>query len=152
MTYCFRWEMKILMYTHFNWHPFDRVDDTDVSKIYDTFISYSSQDASWVRETLQRTLESHVPPYRLCIHDRDFEIGASIHDNILNSVRLSKRMIMVLSNHFIASEWCRLEFRAAHQKVLEDRTNYLIIILFDDVDPSTLDDETKLYLRTNTYL
>ena len=30
--------------------------------------------------------------------------------------------------------------------------NYLIIILFDDVNMVDLDDEIKLYMRTNTYL
>lgn len=61
-------------------------------------------------------------------------------------------MIMVLSNNFLQSEWCMLEFRAAHRKVLRDRTNYLIIVLLDDVDIKNLDDELNLYLRTNTYL
>jgi len=36
--------------------------------------------------------------------------------------------------------------------VLEDRMKYLIVILFDDVDTTELDEEFKLYLRTNTYL
>lgn len=30
--------------------------------------------------------------------------------------------------------------------------NYLIIILFDDVNMDELDEEMKLYMRTNTYL
>lgn len=59
---------------------------------------------------------------------------------------------MVLSRNFLKSEWCLLEFRAAHRKVLEDRMNYLIIILFDGINMDELDDEMKLYMRTNTYL
>ncbi len=59
---------------------------------------------------------------------------------------------MVLSKTFLKSQWCMLEFRAAHQKVLKDRTNYLIVILFEDVSTEDLDDELKLYLKTNTYL
>lgn len=152
LVYYFRGEMKVLMYTHFNWHPFDQVEDQDSTKNYDVFISYSNQDTSWVNEQLKNKLESHDPPYRVCIHERDFEVGATIFDNILNSVDQSKRMIIVLSNSFIQSEWCRFEFRAAHQKVLEDKTNYLILVLFDDVNSNSLDDEIKLYLRTNTYL
>ena len=30
--------------------------------------------------------------------------------------------------------------------------NYLIIIVFDDVDMAELDEEIKLYMRTNTYV
>ena len=150
--YKYRGEVKVFMYTHFNWHPFDRIDDSDPNKIYDAFVSYSGSDYQWVLHTLRARLETHDPPYKLCIHDRDFLVGATIQENILNSVDQSKRMLMVLSQNFIKSEWCLLEFRAAHQKVLQDRRNYLIIILFDDVDMAAVDDEIKLYMRTNTYL
>ena len=152
LVFKYRGEMKVFLFTHFNWHPFDRVDDSDPSKIYDAFVSYSGSDCHWVLNTLGHRLENHDPPYRLCVHDRDFLVGVSIQENIFNSVDQSKRMIMVLSNNFLKSEWCLLEFRAAHRKVLEERMNYLIIILFDDVNMDELDEEMKLYMRTNTYL
>ena len=152
LLYKYHGEAKVFMFTHLNWHPFDRIDDSDPNKIYDVFISYSGEDHQWVVNTLQERLENHNPPYKLCIHHRDFRIGAPIQENILTSVDQSKRMLMVLSPSFAKSAWCLLEFRAAHRKVLEDRMNYLIIILFDDVDISELDEEIKLYMRTNTYV
>ena len=150
--YKFRSEAKVFMYTHFNWHPFDRIKDSDPNKIYDAFVSFSGNDYEWISNTLRVRLENHDPPYKLCLHHRDFLVGAPIQQNIFNGIEKSKRMIMILSKHFVKSEWCLLEFRAAHQKVLEDRINYLIIILFDDVDMAEVDDEIKLYMRTNTYL
>ena len=152
LIYRFRKELKLIMYTRFNWHPFDRSDDSDPSKIYDAFVSFNIRDKQWVKETLQAQLENNSPAYKLCIHYRDFIPGATIADNILENVKKSRRMIMVLSNNFIQSEWCMLEFRAAHRRVLKGRANYLIIVLFDDVDVENLDEELKLYLKTNTYL
>ena len=152
LIYRFRKEIKLILYTRFNWHPFDRVDDSDPSKIYDAFVSFNAGDREWVKENLHDKLENHNPPYKLCIHYRDFVPGAPIVDNILRNVKKSRRMIMVLSPNFIKSDWCMLEFRTAHRKVLEGRANYLIIVLFDDVNVDSLDDELKLYLRTNTYL
>ena len=152
LIYRFRKEIKLILYTRFNWHPFDRVDDSDPSKIYDAFVSFNMRDRQWVMEILQNKLENHNPPYKLCIHCRDFIPGAPISENILENVKKSRRMIMVLSRHFIQSEWCMLEFRAAHRRVLQGRRNYLIIVLFDDVNTESLDDELKLYLKTNTYL
>ena len=152
LLYKYHGEMKVFMFTHFNWHPFDRIDDSDPTKIYDAFISYSGDDHQWVVETLQQRLENHDPPYKLCFHYRDFRAGAPIVENILKSVDQSKRMLMVLSPSFARSEWCLLEFRAAHRKVIEDRMNYLIIILLDDVNMAELDEEIKLYMRTNTYV
>ena len=152
LLYKYHGEMKVFMFTHFNWHPFDRIDDSDPTKIYDAFISYSGNDHQWVVETLQQRLENHDPPYKLCFHYRDFRAGAPIVENILKSVDESKRMLMVLSPSFARSEWCLLEFRAAHRKVIEDRMKYLIIILLDDVNMAELDEEIKLYMRTNTYV
>lgn len=147
----YRRTVKAFMYAHFNWHPFDRVDDLDSTKLYDAFVSYSEKERQWVVNTLQQRLENHRPPYKLCIHHRDFEVGEPIVRNILNSVEHSKCMLMVLSHNFLQSEWCMLEFRTAHHKALEDRLK-LIIILFDDINFAQLDNEIKLYMRINTYL
>ncbi|XP_013380771.1 LOW QUALITY PROTEIN: protein toll-like [Lingula anatina] len=152
IVYRFSIEIKVLVYNKFNWHPFDRVDDDGPEKIFDAFVSYSSQDYKWVVHNLRHTMENHVPPYRLCVHDRDFIVGETIFDNIMNSVQQSKRMIMVLSQNYVDSEWCMMEFRTAHQKVLKERSKYLIIILFDDVNKDQLDEELLAYLNTSTYL
>ena len=153
VLYKYHREVKVFMYTHFNWHPYDRIDtDSDPNKIYDAFLSFSGNDFDWVVNTLQKRLENHDPPYKLCFHHRDFLIGAPIVENIFKSVDQSKRMLAVLSSSYAQSDWCLMEFREAHRKVLEDRMKYLIVILFDDVDTTELDEELKLYLRTNTYL
>ena len=152
VVYRLRMELKLLLYTRFNWHPFDRVDDSDPSKIYDAFVSYNIGEYSWVQDTLKKKLENENPPYKLCIHQRDFLVGVPIVDNICDSVKKSRRMIMVLSNNFIQSQLCMLEFSVAYQKVIEERNNYLIIVLYDDVDMAKLDGDLKHYLRTNTYL
>lgn len=152
LLYKYHREVKVFMFTHFNWHPFDRIDDSDPSKIYDALLSYSKDDLPWVVDTLLKSLETQDPPYKVCFHHRDFLVEAAIEEDILKSVDQSKRMLMVLSPSFARSQWCLLEFRAAHRIVLEDRMNYLIIILFDDVDVAELDDEIKLYMRSNTYV
>ena len=153
VLYKYHKEVKVFMYTHFNWHPFDRIDDSDPSKVYDAFISFSGNDFGWVKNTLQKRLENHDPPYKLCLHHRDFPVGEPIVENIFKSLDQSKRMLVVLSSSYAKSDWCLMEFREAHRKVLKDRMKYLIVILFDDVDTTELDEESvKLYLRTNTYL
>ena len=152
LIYKYNGEVKVFMFTHFNWHPFDRIDDSDPNKIYDAFVSFSGNDVDWVVNTLQRRLETHDPPYKLCIHHRDFEPGVPIVENIWKSLDQSKRMLVVLSPSYATSDWCLMEFRAAHQKVMEDRMKYLILILLEDVDTNQLDKEIQNYLRSNTYL
>ncbi len=135
----------------FKWHPWDKGDEGIEGKDFDAFVSYSGDDYRWVCTVLRPRLEYQYN-YHLCVHDRDFLVGDTIFNNISQAVKRSRRMIMVLSRTFLKSQWCMLEFRAAHQRVLKDRTNYLIVILFEDVSTEDLDEELKLYLKTNTYL
>ena len=153
LIYVYRGEIKIILYVHCNWHPFDAAENADILDMqYDTFISYLGLDYKWVCFNLLPKLENHNPPYRVCVHDRDFMPGAYIEDNIMEAVQSSRRMIMVLSQNYLKSDGCMLEFRVTHNKVLNDRTNYLILVPYDDVNISELDEDMKLYIRTNTYL
>ena len=137
----------------FNLHPFDRMDDDGNNQaIYDAFVSYSSHDSDWVNDVLKETMENHVPPYRLCLHDRDFVVGAMILENIVFSLQRSRRVILVLTRHFIQSQWCLMEFRKAHQRALQRKGDYLIIVLLEEVNMDEVDEELKVFLRTNTYL
>jgi len=61
------------MNTHFNWHPFDRIDDLDSTKLYDAFVSYSEKERQWVVNTLQQRLENHHPPYNSVFITETFE-------------------------------------------------------------------------------
>ena len=36
--------------------------------------------------------------------------------------------------------------------MLKDRTNYLIVVLCEDISSEDLDEDMKMYLKTNTYL
>ncbi|KAL0983687.1 hypothetical protein UPYG_G00131350 [Umbra pygmaea] len=122
---------------------------------YDAFVIYSSKDEAWVIEELVENLEKGVPPIQLCLHVRDFEVGKAITSNIIDEgIMGSRKVIVVVSHHFIESAWCRFEFEVAQSwLVLEGNPNIIIIIL-EDVE----EEKTKKvfglhkYLKKNTYL
>jgi hypothetical protein len=74
---------------------------------YDTFISYSHQDADWVRQTLLPRLER--AGLRACIDFRDFEIGAPSLVNMENAVERSRKTLLVLTPAWVTSEWTAFE-------------------------------------------
>ena len=69
----------------------------------------------------------------------------------MTAIQYSRKTILVLTPEFIKSGWCDLEFKAAHQRALEDRSNFLIVVLLKEVDDKDLDETLKLYMKTNTY-
>ncbi|KAK7503075.1 hypothetical protein BaRGS_00005701 [Batillaria attramentaria] len=113
--------------------------------LYDAFVSYSHEDEDFVLHTLAPRLEERGPRlYRLCLHYRDFPVGGFIADTIIESIESSRRTLLLLSDRFLASEWCRFEFQAAHRHVLREGDHRLIIILLSDIAM-----KTRTYLRAD---
>lgn len=155
MVYVFRHQMKVWCHSRFGVRIFCKSTEFEMDerdKLFDAFVSYSAKDEAFVVEELAPILENGDPSYKLCLHYREFPAGGYISDTIVQAVESSKRTIMVLSENFIKSEWCRYEFKSAHHQVLRDKRKRLIVILLGEVPNKDLDPDIRLYLKTNSYL
>ena len=110
------------------------------------FISYSSKDFSWVSENLISLLEKHSIPY--IIHIRDFELGRPIVQNMADSVYNSRQVVIVLSNNYLASNFCREELHMALQRGVDTGYSALVLVSIDKLKkkqlPNTLRNKTLL--------
>ncbi|XP_006142858.3 toll-like receptor 4 [Tupaia chinensis] len=122
---------------------------------YDAFVIYSSQDEDWVRNELVRNLEEGVPSFQLCLHYRDFIPGVAIAANIIQEgFHKSRKVIVVVSQHFIQSRWCIFEYEIAQTwQFLSSRAGIIFIVL-QKLEKSLLQQQVELYrlLSRNTYL
>ncbi|MCB0061390.1 MAG: toll/interleukin-1 receptor domain-containing protein [Caldilineaceae bacterium] len=80
---------------------------TDQSFAYDVFLSYSSQDKSWVRNELLTRLEE--AGLKTFIDFRDFEIGAPSISEMERGVGTSRRTVLVLTPAYLNSQWAEFE-------------------------------------------
>nr|XP_009305503.1 toll-like receptor 4b, duplicate a isoform X1 [Danio rerio] len=122
---------------------------------YDAFVIFSSYDEAWVMNELMENLENGVPPIQLCLHMRDFQAGKSIASNIIDEgIMGSRKIIVVVSQHFIDSAWCRFEFELAQSRFLMERNANIIIIILEDVAERKTKKILGLHkhLKKNTYL
>ena len=152
LLYRKRGHIKIWLYARLGCHPWDKVKENPEEKDYDAFVSYCRKDVDWVLNTLLPYLEAPQCGFHLCVHDRDFVPGVAITKNIMTAIQYSRRTILILSPNFIKSGWCDLEFQAAHQRALEDRSNFLIVVLLEEVNSKDLDETLQLYMKTRTYV
>jgi protein toll len=149
----YRLEVLVFLYTRFNIRPFDMYRyNMDRPYVFDAFVSFSQHDHQWVAEELVAHLENQENPYKLCIHLRDFPAGAPIAESVAWAVTNARCTILVLTKHFLGSEWCRHEMRTAHARLLKDPQAKLIVIVHGPLDARTLDRELLAYLRTHTFL
>ena len=100
------------------------------------FISYSSKDFSWVKENLITLLDKHSIPYS--IHTRDFELGKPILQNMADSVYNSRQVLIVLSDNYLASNFCREELHMAVQRGEDTGDSSLILVMINKFKKSQL--------------
>ncbi|XP_023212972.1 protein toll-like [Centruroides sculpturatus] len=128
------------------------VSSIDEDKEYDAFISYSNHDRDCVFSLISE-LEDKYPFFKLCIHERDWLPGYPILCQIENSVKNSKKTILIMSEEFLKSFWFETELQMAYLQSLEDRIERIIIIIKGNLPPiDTLPLDIQTLLKTKTYL
>ena len=141
-----------------------RLDEMNTNYVFDAFVSYADGDRGWVINQLAKHLEKpeagqmslssvSAPPttIKLCLSDRDFVPGESIQQNIIEKTEASRKVILVLSDNFLRSEWCKMELEIAHMHGLDRGLNILVPIM---LSPLTEDLPCCLnwHIRRNTYI
>ncbi|NXO60700.1 TLR21 protein, partial [Aramus guarauna] len=122
---------------------------------YDAFVSYSENDSDWVENIMVRELEQACPPFRLCLHKRDFVPGKWIVDNIIDSIEKSHKTLFVLSEHFVQSEWCKYELDFSHFRLFDENNDAAILVLLEPIQSKTIPKrfcKLRKIMNTKTYL
>ncbi|XP_011184289.1 protein toll-like [Zeugodacus cucurbitae] len=154
LFYKYNLEVKVWLHAHNILTCCIKESELDKNKKFDAFISYAHQDADFVNHTLLPRLEEcEDPPFLICTHERNWLPGAYIPEQIIESIDQSRRTIIVLSQHFIESDWARMEFRTAHQSSLNEGRTRIILVKYGEITNNELvDKELRAYMQMNTYL
>ncbi|KAM7168632.1 toll-like receptor 2 type-2 isoform 1-T2 [Macrochelys suwanniensis] len=122
---------------------------------YHAFVSYSERDSEWVENLMVQELENAIPPFKLCLHKRDFVPGKWIVDNIIDSIERSHKTLFVLSEHFVQSEWCKYELEFSHFRLFDENNDSAILILLEPIQEKTIPKrfcKLRKIMNTKTYL
>ncbi|XP_055536925.1 toll-like receptor 13 [Wyeomyia smithii] len=118
---------------------------------YDVFVSYSENDRFWVLDRMLPMLEqdSFVS---VCLHERDFEVGYSILENIISCMDRSRCLMLIVSESFLQSRWCQFEMHLAQHRLLETRRDELILVLLEDIPKRKCPKTLSYLMKTKTYI
>jgi hypothetical protein len=115
------------------------IDDTFITYIrslvgkpieyYSCFISYSSKDEAFAKR-LYADLQSHN--VRCWFAPEDMKTGDEIRHRIDESIRLYDKLLLVLSEHSVASKWVEFEVEAAMDKEQEGKSPVLFLVRLDN--------------------
>ncbi|KAM4636936.1 uncharacterized protein O3C94_017963 [Discoglossus pictus] len=151
----FWWYTLYMFYTIKCWLSHKRNTDIQGQYEYDVFVSYNTNDELWVTEQLLPNLENNGPPFfKVCIHNRDFEVGRDIVENIVDSIYKSRWTICLITQSYLDSYWCSLEIRMATYRLVAESKDSLIIIFLDEIPKEKLQYYHKLtnVLNKKTYI
>ncbi|XP_060599955.1 protein toll-like [Ruditapes philippinarum] len=118
---------------------------------FDIFIPHSCEDDDIIKIIVDY-LENHHPPYRVCIGEKNFKPGKTISENILDAIESSQTTLLAISNNFLRSSWCNMEFREAHMRFLKDRNINMVLIMLEELDNNLIGKELKFYMESHVYI
>ena len=154
IVYRFRWRLRYLYYmAKARYRGYDRIPNAEIEYRYDAFISYSHEDYRFIKDEIIEELEGN-DGLNLCIHQRDFIPGNYIAENILQAIKSSRMVVVVLTEQFLKSKWCIYEFNMARMESIYSRNgeNVIFCILFEDIDMKHLSPELIQTLENETFL
>ena len=120
---------------------------------FDAFVLYHfDSDDDFVLNVLLPELEENRD-FKLCIHNRDFTPGRDIQDNIEEAIEGSNSAIIVMSQGFVDSMWCKEEFTHCYIENMKDAAFNLIVIMMQPADSlDNISPYMQTYFDTKTYL
>ena len=81
---------------------------------YEAFLSCTREGAKWAKRHFLPRLENAETGMKFCIAQRDFIVGKTIMDNILDCINKSRKTILLIDQTFLDSGWCNEELLMSH--------------------------------------
>ncbi|XP_049723977.1 toll-like receptor 5 [Elephas maximus indicus] len=106
--------------------------EADTTYRYDAYLCFSSKDFEWVQSALLKSLDvqySDQNRFSLCFEERDFVPGENHLVNIQDAIWSSRKVVCLVSRHFLQDGWCLEAFTYAQGRCLSDLNSVLIMVV-----------------------
>nr|XP_060625945.1 toll-like receptor 7 [Anolis sagrei ordinatus] len=114
---------------------YKRLFSSDI--VYDAFIAYDKRDeavSEWVlKELVEKLEDQREKQFNLCLEERDWLPGEPVLTNLSESIQVSRKTVFVLTNKYIASGNFRMAFYLAHQRLMDEKVDVIVLIFLEKV-------------------
>ena len=131
----------------------DTVPPVKRNRAFDAFVLYHfDSDDDFVVSCVLPEL-GDTRDFKLCIHSRNFTPGRDIKDNIEEAIESSNSAIILLSQGFVDSIWCKEEFTHCYIENMNDPAFHMFVIMMQPVDTLVnISNYMKTFFANKTYL
>lgn len=112
---------------------FKEIDKQPEQFEYAAYIIHAYKDRDWVWEHFA-PMEEKDETLRFCLEERDFEAGALELEAIVNSIKRSRKIIFVITQHLLKDPLCkRFKVHHAVQQAIEQNLDSIILIFLEEI-------------------
>ncbi|XP_006128521.2 toll-like receptor 3 [Pelodiscus sinensis] len=113
---------------------FTEIDRQQEEFDYDAYIIHARRDRKWVSKNFIPLEKNDQSQIRFCLEERDFEAGISKFEATINSIKRSRKIIFVVTEHLLKDPWCK-KFKVYHavQQAIEQSRDSIILIFLHDI-------------------
>ena len=127
--------------------PFDNANDFE----YHAFVVYCDADRLWVHREFVRRLENDAG-IKLCIHQRDFDVGQTISGNIDTYLRKSWKVVVIMSNEFAKSQWCQWEVDIVQERRRRLGRDVFLLVMLKEITSKHMTSPLRTLLDSTPHL
>ena len=123
-TACYRWRHYIkylILRMRMRRERLQTLIGTEGQYDFDAFVSCTREGAKWLKKYFLPKLENKDTGLKFCIAQRDFVVGKTIIDNIMDTINRSRKTILLVDDTFINSKWCQEELLLSHHVRINPR-------------------------------
>ena len=147
LTYCFRDHIIVILLNKFD---FVKRRRRELDVLYDVRVIYDELDERvrhWVVEELLQVLEVNWG-HDVFLVERDMLAGGNHAEEIAQSIRQSRRTVIVVSQNFVDNEWAQFAYQAAFQFQIENNRHRVLVVAWEPVETDRLEYSIKVYFET----
>jgi hypothetical protein len=100
-------------------------------QFYSCFISYSTKDEEFARRLYSRMRDEKL---RVWFAPEDIKGGEKLHEQLERAIQMHDRLLIVLSEHSMQSEWVMTEIRKARKAEIKEKRRKLFPIRVVDFE------------------
>ncbi len=107
------------------------IGSQEAIQFYSCFISYSHKDEAFAEKLFSRMQAQHL---RVWYAPEDMRAGRKIHEQIDEAIRIFDKLLLVLSEQSMKSEWVQTEIYKARQREIREKRRILFPIRLVDFE------------------
>ena len=147
LSYRFRDHILVFLYNNFDFLKRRRLE---LDVLYDVRVIYDETDErvrQWVVGELLQILETEWG-HDVFLVDRDMLAGGNHAEEIAQSIRQSRRTLVVVSQNFVDNEWLQFAYQAAFQFQIENNLHRVLVVAWEPVEIDKMEHNIKIYFET----